>query len=124
MTKLEEIFDLSKPIYIRQYKDRKKKTKRRKKENMKYLIKRRETYIAVRNEDCGKNWSKYVMVTDKNKATVFDTKEEAQKVVDEINKEHLDNISHLRSKEKIKLMNKVFEETFGIPYIVEAKDND
>lgn len=33
MTKLEEIFDLSKPIYIRQYKDRKKKTKRRKKKN-------------------------------------------------------------------------------------------
>ena len=91
---------------------------------MKYLIKRRETYIAVRNENGGKNWSKYVMVTDKNKATIFNTKEEAQKVVDDINKEHLGNISRLRSKDKIKLMNKVFEETFGIPYIVEAKDND
>lgn len=91
---------------------------------MKYLIKRKENYVAINYDRHSNNWSKYFIVKDKSKAVVFNTKEEAQQVVDAINKEHLDNISRLRSKEKIRFMNKVFEESFGKPYIVEEKDDE
>ena len=91
---------------------------------MKYLIKRKENYVAINYDIHSNNWSEYFIVKDKKRATIFDKKEEAQKAVDAIYKEHLDNISRLKSKEKIRFMNKMFEESFGKPYIVEEKDDE
>lgn len=49
---------------------------------MKYIIKRKKYFIKVK--ELGQNFSPYLSVIDKNAATIFNTKEEAEKVVSDI----------------------------------------
>lgn len=55
----------------------------------KYVIKRKESYVCVHNEVVSKNFSKYATTTLIEKATKFDTKEEAQKYADYLNKREM-----------------------------------
>lgn len=71
---------------------------------MKYIIKRKKHFIKV--EDAGPNWSPYLSVIDKNSATIFNTKEEAEKVVSDIKRD--------KNYKQMSLL-------FGEPVIVEVK---
>ncbi len=70
---------------------------------IKFLIKRNDSFIEI-DENIGQNWSTYAMVNDFEKATLFETYEEANDVVKKIMKEH-----------------KRLIDAFGEPIIVEVE---